>query len=214
MPPKAKICYICGRPTLLPGYAQHVVQCKALYEKREMAKPPKERRPLPPDPSDFMGSSNLDEFNDEAMKSWQKTLVPCSFCGRKFLPDKLAIHNRSCTASNPAKRVGQVASSNDNYDRNMEYDAAPPRRSGYERSERNSYDIDSADYEMGKMSLGGRTQDMGSVNQYSSSGKYSQASKVGAKSSKLDQYNEFPTYAALVKCPDCGRNFNPVSFEK
>ena len=35
MPPRAKLCYICGRPYLLPSYDIHIAQCKEIFEKRE-----------------------------------------------------------------------------------------------------------------------------------------------------------------------------------
>jgi hypothetical protein len=34
-------------------------------------------------------------------------LTGCEHCGRKFASDRLAIHQRSCTADNPARRVGE-----------------------------------------------------------------------------------------------------------
>lgn len=39
---------------MLHSFPIHLAQCKELYEKREALKPPKERRPLPPDPM-FVG---------------------------------------------------------------------------------------------------------------------------------------------------------------
>jgi DNA-directed RNA polymerase subunit RPC12/RpoP len=220
--PKAKICYICGRPTLLPGYAQHVVQCRDLYERREMVKPAKERRPLPPDPSQYMSSSglggdNFDEYNDAAMKSFNNTLVPCQYCGRKFLPEKLAIHNRSCTASNPAKRVG-------GHDDTQGL-STTSRTTGY-------HDYDD-DYEVNRNSVrtgggGGYShpsKGMGSkydepdADSFSNlslsrSGKISGGTrKMPAGGNKFDE-SQFPSYPALDKCPTCGRNFNPVSFDK
>lgn len=32
-----------------------------------------------------------------------QALVACAYCGRTFLPEKLEIHNRSCTPEHPAK---------------------------------------------------------------------------------------------------------------
>jgi hypothetical protein len=32
-------------------------------------------------------------------------LIPCENCGRKFAPDRLPIHLKSCTKEHPAKRV-------------------------------------------------------------------------------------------------------------
>ena len=50
MPPRARVCYICGRQYMLHSFDIHVVQCRDLFEKREMQKPVKERRSCPQDP--------------------------------------------------------------------------------------------------------------------------------------------------------------------
>lgn len=197
MPPKARICYICGRPTLLPGYPQHVIQCKALFEKREMAKPAKERRALPRDPMELMGGStrggkhDLDALNDVAMKSWEQTLLPCQNCGRTFLPEKLPIHQRSCTVSNPARRVGKL--------------------SGY--ADETSYDFQTTN-SFGEKRSGGYDQSIAR----SQSGKFPperdyRSSSGGSARGGL-KFEDFPTYGHLIKCADCGRNFNEVSYPK
>lgn len=114
--PKARTCFICGRPTLLPGFDNHVIQCRALFEKREAQKPPKERRSCPQDPmlneycagvSGKFASSDayLDQANAAAQNAWESTLSVCRNCNRSFLPEKLPIHQRSCTAANPARRI-------------------------------------------------------------------------------------------------------------
>lgn len=49
---------------------------------------------------------SLDEINRLSNEAYNtEALSTCAFCGRTFLPEKLAIHNRSCTAENPARRV-------------------------------------------------------------------------------------------------------------
>lgn len=199
MPPKARICYICGRPTLLPGYPQHVIQCKALFEKREMAKPPKERRALPRDPMELMGGStrggkhDLDALNDIAMKSWEQTLLPCQNCGRTFLPEKLPIHQRSCTVSNPARRVGKLSSTG--YPDESSYDYQTTNSFGEKRSV--GYDQSIARSQSGKFPP--------ERDYRSSSGG---SARGGLK------FEDFPTYGHLIKCADCGRNFNEVSYPK
>jgi ribosomal protein S27E len=202
MPPKARICPICGRPTLLPGYAQHVVQCKDLYERREMAKPPKERRPLPASILDFSSNrsgklGNLDDLNDAAFKSFQQTLVPCKYCGRKFISEKLAIHNRSCTAAHPAKPVSSSFP-----------DEATPRSSDGRYRE---YERDNEEQHLRK-SLKNFSLDESSRGSMVRTGGNSRM--VSGKKVFTQEPVDFPTYAALMKCPDCGRNFNEVSFEK
>lgn len=48
----------------------------------------------------------LDVMNAAASESYNTGMLSaCRYCGRTFLPEKLAIHNRSCTADNPARRV-------------------------------------------------------------------------------------------------------------
>lgn len=201
MPPKARICYICGRPTLLPGYQQHVVQCKALFEKREMAKPPKERRPCPRDPMESMGRSGKagrfeDEaaFNDAAMKSWEQTLLPCQFCGRTFLPEKLPIHNRSCSVSNPSRRI-----------------------SGGLRQQNSGHMSESL--EMGEFNIGSAMRTGGFDKSYINPRLSRGDSGIRKQSRGSQEFNgnymeDFPTYGHLIKCKDCGRNFNEVSYEK
>lgn len=50
--------------------------------------------------------SDLDELNKLASEAFNtESLAQCTYCGRTFLPEKLAIHNRSCTADKPARKV-------------------------------------------------------------------------------------------------------------
>lgn len=197
--PKARACYICGRQTLLPGYENHVVQCRALFEKREAQKPPKERRQCPPDPMSYMSgsgkyASNSDEYmaeaNAAAMKAWESTLSACQNCGRSFLPDKLAIHQRSCTASNPARRVNEgTRRVSDPYGGGMAGDSG----------------------------MGSTMNDSRSVGYAGgNSGNFNATGSRGTMKSNAaaPPMNNFPEYVALNKCANCGRNFNEVSYAK
>lgn len=121
--PKTRVCYICGRQYGLHSYDIHVKQCKELWIAREEQKDPKERKKLPEDPAlklrsttntsenshqDDSRQSNidLDELNKIASDTFNNVaLDTCAFCGRTFLPEKLVIHNRSCTVDNPARKV-------------------------------------------------------------------------------------------------------------
>ena len=116
--PIARVCYICGRQYGLSSYDIHLKQCKELWIAREEKNPPKDRRPLPEDPFiNFTGSSkgvnneaNLEELNKIAQEQFKTAaLVACQFCNRTFLPEKLLIHNRSCTVDTPAKKVEKLA---------------------------------------------------------------------------------------------------------
>lgn len=108
--PRALLCHICGRQTLIAGYEHHIKQCAALFEKRQALLPPKERRMLPPRPEALGrgGGLTMQEHNEMAMRAMASTMAECEHCGRTFLPEKLAIHHKSCSASTPARRVGQV----------------------------------------------------------------------------------------------------------
>ena len=55
------------------------------------------------------GRVNLDEVNEAAFRSAQEQLLPCENCGRTFLPDRLQVHQRSCTVANPARPAGRQA---------------------------------------------------------------------------------------------------------
>lgn len=125
--PKSRVCYLCGRLYMLHSYDIHLKQCKELWIARENQKDPRERKKMPEDPfanGGFPGNSSggasggggddahiptaaeLEEMNNRANQIFNtETLSTCAFCGRTFLPEKLAIHNRSCTADNPARRV-------------------------------------------------------------------------------------------------------------
>jgi hypothetical protein len=206
MPPKARTCYICGRPTLLPGYERHVQQCRDLFEKREQLKPPKERRACPTDPmlmnayatlpSGRKGSysnAELDEINTASQRAWEGTLSSCQHCGRKFLPEKLVIHNRSCTASNPARRVDGL---NNNSQAFSNKDSQQSQQTGFDLSTRGKQATNAT--------LRPNSARTNPLQGLSSTGSY-----------KLpDGYVDFPTYGHLIKCKECGRNFNEVSYEK
>eukprot|EP01038_Epipyxis_sp_PR26KG_P007238 gene7238-9869_t len=158
--PKARTCFICGRQTLIHGFDYHVEQCRDLFIKRESLKPPKERRSCPVDPmimqQQYLGSSTsklthreLDELNIASQKSWSETLIKCKNCDRSFLPDKIGIHNKSCTSSNPARRIDEsvkrgVISS--------VYDNLPLQSSRMSSSSKYDYnDDDDAYYDNGNM---------------------------------------------------------------
>ena len=111
--PRAVSCYICGRQYMLHSFAIHETQCRELYEKREELKPPKERRRCPDNPFNGMSMKGItsqrglmDAMNTAAAEAFTTGVMSsCRYCGRTFLPEKLLIHNRSCTADNPARRV-------------------------------------------------------------------------------------------------------------
>mmetsp|Transcript_2198 Transcript_2198/g.3463 ORF Transcript_2198/g.3463 Transcript_2198/m.3463 type:complete len:350 (+) Transcript_2198:46-1095(+) len=130
--PKTRVCYVCGRQYGLHSFEIHLKQCKELWIAREAEKDPRERRPLPEDPAlklglamdsandSFNGGSagggaytpsakELEEINRLSSEAYNtESLATCEYCGRSFLPEKLVIHNRSCTAGNPARKASDT----------------------------------------------------------------------------------------------------------
>lgn len=104
---------------MLHSFHIHEPQCRALFESREATKPERERKPCPRDPllslspsgaggkpgsARIRNRAELDEVNAQAMMAWSSgVLEECRFCARRFLPEKLAIHNRACTAAHPSR---------------------------------------------------------------------------------------------------------------
>ena len=107
--PKAVSCYICGRQYMVHSFEIHEKQCRELFEKKEEQKPPRERKKCPINPmggQKLTGSkSDIDAYNAAAAETWTTSLSECKFCGRRFLPEKLLIHNKSCRAGSVARGV-------------------------------------------------------------------------------------------------------------
>lgn len=107
--------------------------------------------------SGAISTKELDMLNSAAQQVWStESLVSCQFCNRRFLPEKLKIHNKSCTASNPARRVDEPVKRGNS----LEYDAIAPKGIDFTQVNDNGYE------------------------------------------------------GNLVRCNECGRNFNAVSFPK
>lgn len=95
---------------MVNSFKFHIKECQALFEKRENLKPVRERRACPDDPYTYhkgqtLRKADIDDMNTAAYEAWNKTLSQCANCGRRFLPEKLVIHNKSCTAKTPARSV-------------------------------------------------------------------------------------------------------------
>jgi len=104
--PRGIICYICGKEYGTASIEIHLKSCKKRWEDEEAQKPARERRPLPQPPKDFdlvktkgsgMKQQEMDALNEEAFHKFNdESRVPCPNCARKFLPDRLVVHLRSC----------------------------------------------------------------------------------------------------------------------
>lgn len=112
--PPAVVCPICGRQYGTASIEIHLKSCRAKFEADEARKPASQRRAVPNvdlTAVKGMSAAQLEAHNAAAFEHWnEKMLSQCGNCGRSFLPDRLAIHQRSCTADNPARRVGEVRS--------------------------------------------------------------------------------------------------------
>ncbi|XP_015180551.1 PREDICTED: uncharacterized protein LOC107068546 isoform X2 [Polistes dominula] len=94
--PKTVTCYICGREFGTAGFPIHEPKCMEKWERENNSLPVSQRRARPKRPEVAINHS---EWNAVAWKESQTQLVPCSKCGRTFLPERLSIHSNSCKAS-------------------------------------------------------------------------------------------------------------------
>jgi hypothetical protein len=91
----------------------HEPQCLKKWEIENNKLPRELRRPKPKKP-EHGGQITREEMNELAWEASKAQLIPCQNCGRKFAPDRLPVHQRSCKPKD-----GQKASSyndtNDSY---------------------------------------------------------------------------------------------------
>lgn len=92
--PPTMVCYICGREFGTKSISIHEPQCLEKWKNENSRLPLGHRRPLPRKVDrESMGKA---EANAMAWKVSQEQLIPCPKCGRRFLPDRLEVHKRSC----------------------------------------------------------------------------------------------------------------------
>ena len=124
-PPRTVLCCLCGRGFGTASIAIHSKSCQTRWLREEGEKPAHLRRPLPdtlfddsPSTPDGSGSrrqsggsggafsdAGLEERNAKAALIYSEhSLSECEHCGRRFLAEKLVIHQRSCTRGSPARR--------------------------------------------------------------------------------------------------------------
>jgi hypothetical protein len=104
------ICYICGRKYGTKSIDIHEPQCLEKWKFENSNLPKQLRRPIPIKPADVSfitggGGGDLDARNEAAYQASKQQLVECENCGRRFQPDRLFVHQRSCRPGNIAKRV-------------------------------------------------------------------------------------------------------------
>lgn len=113
--PGFRVCYICGREFGSQSLGIHEPQCLEKWRIENSKLPKHLRRPEPskPPPLRGSGSYNLQAANEAAFQSSQAQLLPCEYCGRTFLPDRLLVHQRSCKPKGEGPGVTNPSSSDD-----------------------------------------------------------------------------------------------------
>ena len=119
--PRGMICYICGKEYGTASIDIHLKSCKKRWEEEESQKPKGQRRPVPQPPKDYeaikakgstMKQADMDALNEEAFQQFnEKSRVACPNCSRKFLPDRLEVHLRSCGKSGSGKKEAKESGS-------------------------------------------------------------------------------------------------------
>lgn len=104
--PKMHMCPLCGREFGSMSLDIHIKTCKIKFDRDQEQLPYNQRKSAEDLIEKFKkmeaniksnGNYNIDNFNGEAFKMFnEEALVPCDLCGRTFLPDRLAVHKRSC----------------------------------------------------------------------------------------------------------------------
>ncbi|KAM4709423.1 zinc finger protein 474-like [Discoglossus pictus] len=105
--PGFKVCYICGREFGSKSIAIHEPKCLEKWQIENDNLPKRLRRPVPVKPQTSADGSYLSD-NEAAWQCSQAQLLPCENCGRTFLPDRLAVHQRGCKPS--GKSSGSLSS--------------------------------------------------------------------------------------------------------
>ncbi|RNA24713.1 zinc finger protein 474 -like [Brachionus plicatilis] len=113
------ICYICGRKYGTKSIDIHEPQCLEKWKIENDKLPKNLRRPVPIKPVEMNisagGNYDLDQVNEAAWQASKLQLIECENCGRKFQPDRLPVHQRSCKPGNVAKKIGSRPVENTEY---------------------------------------------------------------------------------------------------
>eukprot|EP00906_Rhabdomonas_costata_P027466 RCo039005 len=220
--PTLLVCYLCGQQFGRHSLGIHQPQCyvKRLLEWQKMdpaLRGPKPRNPRDgPDPSELPFTQNLsssstptsalEAFNDEQFFRFQQGLVPCPNCGRRFLPDRLTVHLRSCRAG---------ASASKRPPRSM---SAPRRTSSGGGGAGSAGGGSGASFPFSRNT----PSDFDGSVETASAGKRESTPKgravlvspLAAPSSDLSRDSPGSFTEDSVQCPKCLRKFNPKSAEK
>lgn len=107
--PGFQVCHICGREFGSQSLGIHEPQCLEKWRTENSKLPKHLRRPEPSKPLPLSGSGSYNL--QAAFQGSQAQLLPCESCGRKFLPDWLLVHQRSCRPKGEGPRAPNPNSS-------------------------------------------------------------------------------------------------------
>ena len=104
--PRMLVCPLCGREFGSMSLNIHMKSCKEKFERQQRDLPPNQRRNADKIIASYNannarlhagGNYNMDALNQQAFDQYNNdALVKCEYCGRTFLPDRLAVHQRVC----------------------------------------------------------------------------------------------------------------------
>eukprot|EP00523_Entomoneis_sp_CCMP467_P018514 CAMPEP_0168821600 /NCGR_PEP_ID=MMETSP0726-20121227/9492_1 /TAXON_ID=265536 /ORGANISM="Amphiprora sp., Strain CCMP467" /LENGTH=437 /DNA_ID=CAMNT_0008874235 /DNA_START=897 /DNA_END=2210 /DNA_ORIENTATION=- len=93
------LCHVCGRKYTIHSIDIHLPRCERLWRQRQATLPVEQRRPLPQLPDQYYNNTTAAaaERHEMAMDVYHsRSLTPCQYCHRTFLPDRLEVHRPSC----------------------------------------------------------------------------------------------------------------------
>ena len=132
--PPTVVCYICGREYGTKSISIHEPQCLKKFEIENRRLPINKRKPLPkkvvkerakvarfvsmedemvvvsgqqadPHPYKDLVDETMDFIFQQCYSDFERELVPCKRCGRKFTPDRHKIHEPNCNAKPLSGRI-------------------------------------------------------------------------------------------------------------
>ncbi|XP_033124109.1 zinc finger protein 474-like isoform X2 [Anneissia japonica] len=100
------LCYICGREFGSKSISIHEPQCLKKWELQNSQLPKHLQRQPPQKPKmQAINSSGNYEYNQAAQEAANDMLVPCSFCGRTFVPDRIVKHESICRSKSGSVKL-------------------------------------------------------------------------------------------------------------
>ncbi|KAJ8672994.1 hypothetical protein QAD02_004255 [Eretmocerus hayati] len=99
--PRSVTCYVCGRDFGSASFPIHEPKCLERFHRENKELPTTQRRNVPERPNLPI---DHEDWNAAAWSQSQALLIPCSNCKRTFLPDRLAVHEKTCRAQPKSNR--------------------------------------------------------------------------------------------------------------